>query len=78
LLNIANLANGAVVTVRLFHSINDIEKKVHQQSFTRGIDPDGLWIIGGVMAISGTLRCELKSDNLADTAKSIAWEWVNG
>lgn len=75
-LNIENLVNGASVTVRLYHSINNIEKKVHQQSFTRGIDPNGLWIISGAMAISGTLRCELKSDNSSDTAKSIAWEWV--
>lgn len=75
-LNIENLVNGASVTVRLYHSINNIEKKVHQQSFTRGIDPDGLWIVSGAMVISGTLRCELKSDNSGDTAKSIAWEWV--
>lgn len=75
-LNIENLANGATVTVRLYHSINDVEKKVHQQSFIRGIDPNGLWIISGTMAISGTLRCELQSDNSGDTAKSIAWEWV--
>lgn len=75
-LNIENLVNGAIVTVRLYHSINDVEKKVHQQSFTRGIDPNGLWIISGAMAISGTLRCELKSDNSGDTANSIDWEWV--
>jgi len=75
-LNIENLTNGAIVTVRLYHSINNIEKKVYQQSFTRGIDPDGLWVISGAMAISGTLRCELQSDNSGDTAKSIAWEWI--
>ena len=75
-LNIENLVNGAIVTVRLYHSINNIEKKVHEQSFTRGIDPDGLWIISGAMAISGTLRCELKSDNSGDTSKNISWEWV--
>ncbi|OBW61905.1 hypothetical protein [Dehalococcoides mccartyi] len=75
-LNIENLVNGAIVTVRLYHSINNIEKKVHEQSFTRGIDPDGLWIISGAMEISGTLRCELKSDNSGDTAKDINWEWV--
>jgi hypothetical protein len=75
-LNIENLANGATVTVRLYHSINDVEKKVYKQSFTRGIDPNGLWIISGAMAISGTLRCELQSDNSGDTSRSIAWEWV--
>jgi len=77
-LNIENLANGATVTVRLYHLISDVEKKVHQQSFTRGMDPNGLWIISGDMAISGTLRCELQSDNSGDTSKSIAWEWVMG
>lgn len=75
-LNIQNLTNGATVTVRLYHSINGVEKKVHQQSFIRGTDPDGLWIISGALEISGTLRCELQSDNSADTAKSIGWEWV--
>jgi hypothetical protein len=75
-LNIENLTNGATVTVRLYHSINGVETKVHQQSFIRGTDPNGLWIISGAMAISGVLRCELQSDNSGDTAKSIAWEWA--
>ena len=77
-LNIENLVNGASVIVRLYHSINNSEKKVYQQSFTRGIDPHGLWIISGTLAIRGMLRCELQSDNPGDTAKSLAWEWVTG
>jgi hypothetical protein len=75
-LNIENITNWATVTVRLYHSINGVVKKVHQQSFMRGTDPDGLWIISGALEISGTLRCELQSDNSADTAKSVGWEWV--
>ena len=75
-LNIENLANGATVTVRLYHPINGVEKKVYQQSFARGVDPNGLWIISGTLAVSGILRCEIQSDNSGDIAKSIAWEWV--
>jgi hypothetical protein len=75
-LNIENFTSGATVTVRLYHLISGVEKKVYQQSFVRGTDPDGLWIISGTLAISGALRCELQSDNSADTAKSVGWEWV--
>ncbi|MDD5537784.1 MAG: hypothetical protein PHF12_02320 [Candidatus Omnitrophica bacterium] len=75
-LNIENLVTGAVVTVRLYHLINDIETKVHQQSFIRGTDPNGLWMVSGAMAISGVLRCELQSDKPGDISKSIAWEWA--
>lgn len=75
-LNIENLVNGAMVTVRLYHPINGVETKVYQQSFARGTDPDGLWIVSGSMAISGALRCELQSDKPGDNGKSIAWEWA--
>ena len=76
LINISALAAGATVTVRLFMQVDGAERKVYQQTFTKGTDPDGLWIVNGAVGIHEALRCESHSNNAADDGKAIDYDYM--
>ncbi|MDD5511368.1 MAG: hypothetical protein PHI12_11265, partial [Dehalococcoidales bacterium] len=63
------------ITVKLFQQVNGTERKVYEQAFTAGVDPDGLWIINGTLSIHEALRIEVESDNAADNAKAIDYDY---
>lgn len=76
LINVGLLTPGATVTVKLFMAINGTERKVYEQAFTRGADPDGLWIVNGTLAIHETLRVEIASDNAGDNGRQIDYDYM--
>ena len=74
--NINALTAGAVIVLKLFMKVNGTERKVYHQSFTKGSDPDGLWIVNGTVGIHQALRVELHSDNAADNGKYIEYDYM--
>jgi hypothetical protein len=76
LVNISALTIGAVIVLKLFMKINGTERKVYHQSFTRGTDPDGLWIVNGTVGIHDVLRVELASNNAADNGKAVDYNYM--
>ena len=74
LLNISALTGGAVVTVKLFMKVKGTERKVYSQNFTKGTDPDGLWIVNGTVGIHEALRCEVYSNT--DESKAIDYDYM--
>ena len=59
LVNIANMTLGSAITVRMYTQVNGVEQEVYNQSFTRGTDPNGLWIVNGTVGIHEVLRVEI-------------------
>jgi len=76
LVNIGALTVGAVVILKLFIKVNGMERKVYHQSFTRGTDPDGLWIVNGTVGIHDVLRVELESNNITDNGKAVDYNYM--
>ena len=56
--------------------VNGIERKVYNQPFTQGTDPDGLWIVNGTIGIHEALRVEVQSDNAGDNGASIDYDYM--
>jgi hypothetical protein len=76
LLNISDFQAGAKVTVKLFMQINDTERKVYEQEFKQGTDPDGLWIVNGTVGIHEVLRVEVESNKAADDSVSMDYDYM--
>ncbi len=74
--NISALSGGATVKVRLFMQVNNMERKVYEQAFTKGTDPDGLWLVNGTIGIHEALRVEVHSDNAGDDGKPIDYDYM--
>ena len=49
-------------------------RKVYSQDFTKGTDPDGLWIVNGTVGIHEALRCEVYSDT--NESKTIDYDYM--
>lgn len=67
---------AASVTVRMYQQVNGVERQVYGQTFLRGTDPDGLWIINGTIGIHEALRVEVYSDNVADDAINCDYDYM--
>lgn len=76
MVNIHALTDGATVVLKLFTKINGNERNVYHQSFTKGTDPDGLWIVNGTVGIHQALRVELQSNNAADNGKYVEYDYM--
>jgi len=76
LINIGLLQAGAKVTIKLFMQINGTERKVYKEEFTKGTDPDGLWIINGTVGIHEVLRVEATSNKAADNGAAIEYDYM--
>ena len=76
LVNISALTPGATINAKLFMAINGAERKVYDQAFTPGTDPDGLWIVNGTLAIHEALRVEVESDNAGDNGLAIDYDYM--
>jgi len=76
LINISALTNAAVIVVKLFMRVHGTERKVYHQSFTKGTDPDGLWIVNGTVGMHEALRVELQSDNAADNGTAVDYDYM--
>lgn len=76
LVSISVLTPSAAITVKLFMEVNGTERKVYSQAFTRGTDPDGLWIVNGTVGIHEALRVEVQSDNAADNGRAVEYDYM--
>ena len=76
LINIGLLQAGAKVTVRLYMQVNGTERKVYQEEFTQGTDPDGLWIVNGSVGIHEALRVEAMSNKSADNGAVLEYDYM--
>jgi len=76
LVNISALTVGATITVKLFMQVHGTERKVYNQSFTKGTDPDGLWIVNGTVGIHEALRVEVQSNNAGDNGLAIDYDYT--
>ena len=76
LLSIHNFALGGRVTVKVFMQVNGTERKVYQEDFNKGTDPDGLWVVNGTVGIHEALRVELQSNRVADNGVALDYDYM--
>lgn len=76
LVNISALTPGATITVKLFMQVFGTERKVYEQPFTQGTDPDGLWIVNGTIGIHEAVRVEVESNNAGDNDKAVDYNYM--
>ena len=76
LVNIANMTPGSVITVRMYTQVNGAEQEVYNQSFTRGTDPNGLWIVNGTVGIHEVLRVEVYSNQASDDGIAVDYDYM--
>jgi len=76
LLSIHNFALGGKVTVKLFMQVNGTDRKVYQEDFNKGTDPDGLWVVNGTVGIHEALRVELQSNRVADNGVALDYDYM--
>jgi len=76
LLSIHNFALGGRLTVKLFMQVNGTERKVYREDFNKGTDPDGLWVVNGMVGIHEVLRVELQSNRAADNGVALDYDYM--
>jgi len=75
-LNISALTATATISIRMYMQVNGVERKVYDQDFVKGTDPDGLWIVNGTVGIHEVLRVTAQSDNAGDDGKAIDYGYM--
>ena len=75
LIDIGGLTATATITLKLFIQINGVEKKVYNDDWIVGTDPDGIWVIPGSLELHDILRVEVQSDNALDDGKAIPYTY---
>lgn len=76
--DISQLTVGAVITIKLFMTVNAVSRKVYPPdgtTWTVGTDPGGIWVVDGTLEITGVLRVEVESDTVADNTRAIAYKY---
>jgi predicted nucleic acid-binding Zn-ribbon protein len=76
IVDIANIKSGVTVHVKLFMQVNGTERKVYDEPFVKDADPDGLWVVNGVVGIHEALRVEFHSEDSSDNGKSIGYDYM--
>ena len=76
LINVSSLQAGGKVTVKLFTQVNGTERKVYEEEFSKGSDPDGLWIVNGTVGIHEALRVEAETNKAADNGAAIDYDYM--
>jgi len=76
LINVSSLQSGGKVTVKLFMQVNGTERKVYEEEFDKGTDPDGLWIVNGTVGIHEALRVEAETNKAADDGAAIEYDYI--
>lgn len=76
ILSIHNFQSGGKVTVKLFMQVNGTERKVYQADFNKGTDPDGLWVVNGMVSIHEALRVEMQSNRVADNGIALHYDYM--
>jgi len=76
LINVSSLQAGGKVTVKMFAQVNGTERKVYEEEFSKGSDPDGLWIVNGTVGIHEALRVEAETNKSADDGAAIEYDYM--
>lgn len=76
LLSIHNFQSGGKVTVKLFMQVNGTERKVYQEDFNKGNDPDGCWVVNGTLGIHEAVRVEAQSNKAADNGVALQYDYM--
>jgi hypothetical protein len=76
LLSIHNFASGGKVTVKLFMQVNGTERKVYQEDFNKGNDPDGCWVVNGTVGIHEAVRVEAQSNRAVDNGVALHYDYM--
>lgn len=76
MLSIHNFTLGGRITVRMYSQVNGTERKVYQEDFNKGTDPDGLWVVNGTVGIHKALRVEAQSNRAADNGMAIDYDFM--
>ena len=76
ILSIHNFQSGGKVTVKLFTQVNGVERKVYQEDFNKGTDPDGLWVVNGTVGIHEAVRVELQSNRAVDNGVALHYDYM--
>jgi len=77
--DISQLTVGATITIRLYELVNAVERKLYPPPGTTwvvGTDPDAIWVVDGLVEITGVLRVEVQSNNAGDNGKAIAYKYA--
>jgi hypothetical protein len=74
MIDIDQIAAGSTVTVRMYTTINGVNRCIYEQSFVKGITLTGLWIIDGVLGIQNALTISVRSSSVLDNGKVIGFE----
>ncbi|MBA7714010.1 hypothetical protein ES703_123023 [subsurface metagenome] len=75
---IGALTLGAVITINLYMLVNTVPTKVYPPAgttWTRGTDPDGIWVVNGTLEITGVLRVEVHSNQAGDNGRSVSFKY---
>ena len=75
ILSIHNLV-GTVITIRLYLQVNEVERRVYEQTFDATSDPPSLWIVNGTVGIHEVLKVTLQSNDPADNGKSVDYDYM--
>jgi len=71
-----NLALGATLNIRMYQTVNGVERLFYSDYFNVGTDPVDLFPINGQMGIYDLVRIEMSSDKLSDDGKSMDYEYL--
>ncbi|MBA7677791.1 hypothetical protein ES703_86055 [subsurface metagenome] len=76
LVDINAVTDGAKISIKLFMQVNGTERKLYEETFIKGTDPDGCWVVNGTVGIHEALRVEVESNTATDDGKSIAYDYM--
>ena len=76
MLDLNALHVGAVVSVRMYSQVNGTERKLYDEDYTVGTDPDGLWLIDGTVGIHEVLRVSAESTAATDDGTAIPYDYM--
>jgi hypothetical protein len=76
IVSIHGFTAGGRVTIRMYTRVNGVERKVYQEDFNKGTDPDGCWIVNGPVGIHEEVRVEAESNRAADNGVAIDYDFM--
>jgi len=56
--------------------VNGTERKVYQEDFNKGTDPDGCWIVNGTVGIHEAIRVEAQSNRAVDNGVALHYDYM--
>lgn len=74
LVDIGALTAASKVTITLTMEINNVSRAVYDQEFTKGADPDGLWIVNGTIGIHEQITVGVTSDT--DDGIAVGYDYM--